>query len=296
MNICEICNYSTNIKCNFTRHRATRHKTCDNTNVNKSASTTKEATPKQCKPKQKLTGQYAVLFELINELKIELNNLTTRVNYLMSSHTTEAPVSIQIIEEVDSSAKITSEYLTETFTSAPNIETVIAQIGSCNRDLFEPLEKIEDDEELISTLRLSYKGTQLIFENGDLFSWSTAYFIDDIDAFLEKCKQGKELFYLKLFTNVVVQNGYKCFYYDEVNDMYWLKSNNKWNTFWTTDVRALRVDIVDAINKYGYNIIRYSKCGLIESPDDVSSLLSELKKGVDCKVFENALFSFFKSS
>ena len=299
MNICEICNYSTNIKCNFTRHRSTRHKTCDiNTTVKKSAPIAKEATSKQCKPKQKITGQYAVLLGLIDELKIELNNLTTRVNYLMSqSHTPETDVSIPIMEEVGPSAKITSEYLTETFTSAPNIEFVIAQIGSCNRDLFEPIDKIEDDEELIATLHLSYKGTQLIFDNGDPFSWSTAYFIDDIDDFLEKCKQGKDIFYLKLFTNAVEQQGNKCFYYDEIDDMYWVKSKNKWNTFWTTEVRTLRVDIVDAINKYGYNIIRYSKCGLIESSkDDVSCLLTELKKCVDCKLFENAIFSFFKSS
>ena len=98
MNICEICNYSTNIKCNFTRHRSTRHKTCDiNTTVKKSAPIAKEATSKQCKPKQKITGQYAVLLGLIDELKIELNNLTTRVNYLMSSHTPETDVSIQIM-------------------------------------------------------------------------------------------------------------------------------------------------------------------------------------------------------
>ena len=309
MNICKSCTYSTSVKCNMKRHTLLKHNICENI-------TPKQPTQKICKPKRQSVSKYEILFNLINELKNEVITLKNTLSTLMTSQTLVPDVIIPVVQVYQSiklkdlkiqlaktkpvivhPAEITSEYLTETFASAPNIETVIAQIGVCNRDLFEPIDKIEDDEELIATLRLSYKGTQLIFDNGDPFSWTTAYFIDDIDDFLEKCKQGKELFYLKLFTKVIAHQSHKCFYYDKTDDMYWVKSKNKWNTFWTSEARALRFDIVDAINKYGYNIIRYSKCGLIEtSKDDVSNLMTELKKDVDCKLFENAIFSFFKSS
>ena len=289
MNICDLCSYSTSVKCNLKRHRASKHKNCEGVVATEPMLKTRKST-------RKYESKYTLLFNLINDLKNEIIKLKNVVNSLKPVSVKCVPV-VKVTDLSVNTVQITCEYLTETFAGAPNIETIIAEIGIGNGDYFEPIDRIEDEHELITTLNLSYKGQQLIFDNGDPFSWTTAYFIDDIDDYLEKCKHGKENFYLSLFKKAVARYNTKCFYYDKKEDLYWVKSKDKWNTFWKSEARTLRFDIVDTINKFGYNIIRYSKCDLIETTkDDVSNLITELRKDVDCKLFETSLLFYFKSS
>ena len=169
MNICDLCSYSTSVKCNLKRHRASKHKNCEGVVATEPILKTRKST-------RKYESKYTLLFNLINDLKNEIIKLKNVVNSLKPVSVKCVPV-VKVTDLSVNTVQITCEYLTETFAGAPNIETIIAEIGIGNGDYFEPIDRIEDEHELITTLNLSYKGQQLIFDNGDPFSWTTAYFI-----------------------------------------------------------------------------------------------------------------------